>query len=620
MQGVEVYSRAASGGAVQNPRDDLASMLERINARIDELESRLAALEHRPASNSFPRPLPSSPVIAPSHPLALSQARVPGAVAAIGKLFLGIAGGYLLRHLAESGTLPQIAMIVLAILYAAGWLVWSTRMPSEATFASAASAATAALIFFPMLSEVTARFKLLPDAVSASLLTAFALLALALAWKRNLTAVVWISTFFSAATALVLLVATGDPAPFTFALLVVALCSEYAGLHDRWRRLRPVVAVLADCAILVLTIIYSGQAQLPPEYKPINAAVLLTLTCGLFAMYGTSIAISTLLRRQTIGIFEMGQTVLAFALAIYNALRITHDAAAPEIGALCLLLAAMCYLVMLTRFDSPAQARNYHVFATWGAALLVTGSLFLLQPAIVGLCLSIVAVAATFSGIRPVRWTLSFHGLVYLGLAGYFSGLWSFATGALAGALSAPSTLTLWTTIVAAVLCCSAAWSKADSEAPRLQTALRLLFSSATIYAGAALAIAGMVWITSGGLAPTAPRMAVIRTLVLCATILTLSFLGARRNHAELIWIAYTTIALCAVKLLYEDLRYGTAGSIALSLSLYGIIWLLAPRLLRGRETPKKEGEEALAQVSEMSESEAVKAGRVKELELRAKY
>ena len=596
---------------MQNPRDDLASVLERINARIDKLESRLAALEQRPATNSLPRPLPSSAVIAPSHPLALSQARAPGAVAAIGKLFLGIAGGYLLRHLAESGALPQIAMIVLAILYAAGWLVWSTRMPSEATFASAASAATAALIFFPMLSEVTARFKLLPDAVSAALLTAFALLALALAWKRNLTAVVWISTFFSAATALVLLVATGDPAPFTFALLVLALCSEYAGLHDRWRSLRPAVALFADCAIMVLTIIYSGQAQLPPEYKPINAAVLLTLTSGLFAIYGTSIAISTLLFRQTIGIFEIGQTVLAFALAIYNGLRITHDAAAPEISGLCLLLAAACYFVVLVRFVSPTQTRNYHVFATWGAALLVTGNLLLFQPATLGLCLSIVAVAATFSGIRLARWTLSFHGLVYLGLAGYFSGLWSFSAGALAGTLSAPSTLALWTTIVAAVLCCAAVWSKADSEAPQLQKTLRLLFSSSAIYVAAALTVTAIVWITSGGLASSAPKVVVIRTLVLCAVILALSFLGARRNHAELIWISYATIALCAVKLLYEDLRYGTAGSIAISLSLYGIIWLLVPRLLRSRETAKEEKVTPM-QVSEMSEGKTAKVGSVR--------
>lgn len=601
---------------MQNPRDDLASVLERINARIDELESRLAALEQRPASHSLPRALPSSPVIAPSHPLALSQARAPGAVAAIGRLFLGIAGGYVLRALAESGALPLIAMVVLAILYAAGWLVWATRMPSEAKFASAASATTAVLIFSPMLWEVTARFKLLPDALSATVLTAFALLALALAWKRNLTAVVWISTFFSAVTTLVLLVATGDPAPFVFVLLFLALCSEYAGLHDRWRSLRPVVALLADCAILVLTIIYSGQAQLPPEYKPISAAVLLALTSGLFAIYGTSIVISTLVRRQAIGIFDIGQTVIAFALAIYNALRITRNAAAPEIGGLCLLLAAMCYLVMLARFDSSAQTRNYHVFATWAVALLVTGTLLLFQRATTGLCLGLAAVTATFFGIRLARWTLSFHGLAYLGLAGYFSGLWSFATAALAGTLPMPSGWSLWTTLIATILCCAAAWSKSGNEISQRQKALRLLFSSSAIYAVAALAVMGIVWITSGSFSLPSSRLAVIRTLILCAVILALSLVGAKRNHAELIWIAYVIIALCALKLLYEDLRYGTAGSIAISLSLYGIIWILAPRLLRGRETSK----ENKAANSETFTGEPAKAGSVKELELRAKY
>jgi hypothetical protein len=60
-----------------------------------------------------------------------------------------------------------------------------------------------------------------------------------------------------------------------------------------------------------------------------------------------------------------------------------------------------------------------------------------------------------------------------------------------------------------------------------------------------------------------------------------LSFSGAKWHRAELIWIAYAAIAFCTLKLLFEDLRYGTTASLATSLFFYGTIWVLVPRLVR---------------------------------------
>jgi hypothetical protein len=45
-----------------------------------------------------------------------------------------------------------------------------------------------------------------------------------------------------------------------------------------------------------------------------------------------------------------------------------------------------------------------------------------------------------------------------------------------------------------------------------------------------------------------------------------------------LTWLAYALIALCTVKLLFQDLREGSAGTIAFSLFCYGMVWLLVPR------------------------------------------
>jgi hypothetical protein len=216
---------------VENPRDDLASVLEQITARLEKLESRVSSLEQHPQPV---RPLSPSPTLVQAHPLTeLSPVRVPGAGTAMGKLFLGIAGGYVLRALAESGALSQLATVLLALLYAAAWLVWAARMSSDARLASTAYAATAALIFSPMLWEVTLRFKVFPNTTSAAVLAAFVALASALAWKRSLISVAWVASFFPAVVALMLLVASRDPAPFAAALLAMAALTEYAGTHDR---------------------------------------------------------------------------------------------------------------------------------------------------------------------------------------------------------------------------------------------------------------------------------------------------------------------------------------------------------------------------------------------------
>src|ERR1041385_5476531 len=95
--------------------DEFVSVVDRMTARLDELESRVAALEHAeaaPAQNS------AGAASAPdTHPLA----QVPGSsnlMPVIGKIFLGIAGAYVLRALAESGAIPMWAVAGVAMMYA----------------------------------------------------------------------------------------------------------------------------------------------------------------------------------------------------------------------------------------------------------------------------------------------------------------------------------------------------------------------------------------------------------------------------------------------------------------------------------------------------------------------
>src|ERR1700690_3279385 len=145
--------------------DDLLDALARLDARLENLERRVSALDHLSV------PVPSLPVqqAVPANgvPTAaeLAPAQAGGIFPVVGKAMLGIAGAYVLRAVAESGSFPKLAVVVLALAYAGAWLVWAAR--TGARFASAAFAVTAALILAPMLGELTLRFQVLPASATA---------------------------------------------------------------------------------------------------------------------------------------------------------------------------------------------------------------------------------------------------------------------------------------------------------------------------------------------------------------------------------------------------------------------------------------------------------------------
>ncbi len=552
--------------------------LERLLARMEEFEKRLSALEQREAGAApLPRPLVSAPV-AP-HPLEqLSLGRPAGTMPAIGKVFLGIAGAYLLRALNESGALPQLAIVLVALAYAGMWLVWAARAYSRSAFASSAYATAAALILAPMLWELTMRFKVLTPPMTAGLLVAFVVAASGLAWKRSLASVVWLPAAFAAAVALGLLVQTRDPLPFALALLGIALVTEASACRERWLSLRPVVAMAADAAILILIVLYTSPQGPSPEYKAASTAALVALMAGLVVIYAAGVLVRTVALRRRITIFEIIQIVMAFLLAWPGMLRATHYAAAPEVGIVSLLAAVGCYFLAFAMFDKAARPREYHVFACWAAGFVLAGSFLCFPPAARALWLGVAAVAATFAGARRQRFTLSFHGALYLSAAAVVSGLLEHIARLLTGRSPVEAGWVVWLTAALTLACYAIARRPLGGPgAQRLDRALRLIFAALAAYTVAAIAVAAIRLVQPLGGA----KLAAVRTLVLCMMAISLAWSGSRWGRTELIWLAYSAIAFCTLKLLLEDFQAGSAVSLAFSLFFYGMAWVLAPRLAR---------------------------------------
>ena len=564
--------------------DDLDA-LARLTARVETLERRISALEH-PSETAAPVPGdPAGPFAPPTVAAAEASpfAQAGGVFPVLGKAMLGIGGAYLLRAVAESGSFPKLAVVVLALAYAGMWLVWAARVAAKSHFASTVYATTAALILAPMLWELTLRFGVLPSSATAAVLGVFVLTAYALAWKRGLLSVVWVVNLAAVFTALALLIATHDLVPFISALLLMALASEAAAGRKHWLRIRPVVAAASDLAIWVLLYIYSRPEGIPSEYKNIAPPALLALGCILFLIYGANAVFRTARLRLRISAFEIGQTAIAFLLAAFSLLHFGASAGVLVLGACCLLFSATGYAFAYTWFDRfperfPGQ-RNYHVYATWSAALFLAGSFLCLPPPLLALCLSVAAVVATFLGVWASRLTLEFHGLAYLAAAAYASGLLDYAGRALAGTFPAAPGWIVWIAAAAAVLCYAVGGRfRVEQWNQRL---LQLLSAILAVAAVITFLVSVLVWLAAVGMTPGASQVAVIRTLITCLVALALAFSGSRWQRTELVWIAYGTLALVTAKLLFEDLQHGHPGSTAASIFLYAVALILVPRMAR---------------------------------------
>jgi hypothetical protein len=557
--------------------DELPEVLTRLTARLEALETRVALLEHPSGAPVLPAPAP--PLELPPASIYPSSIPQSGATFAIlGRAMLGMAGAYLLRAVAESGSFPKLAAVALAIAYALAWLIWAARVPIGEWFAATIYSGTSALILAPMLWELTLRFKVLSPTIAAALLAGFICTAHALAWKRNLISIVWVANLAAAIAAIALLITTHDIEPFLAALLLMAFLSEAAACRNRWLSVRPIVAFAVDFAAWTLLYIYANSDRSLIDYANLTTTALLAPAIVLFLIYGISVALRTILIGREITLFETAQAIIAFLLAAYAVLHFAPALGVPLFGTFCLALSIALYATVFV-FHGITGPRNVRVYATWSLALFLLGSFVCLPPLWLASSLGIAAILATLGSINLSRLGLAFHGLIYLCAAAFASGLLQYSAHAVAGAFPPPPEPIAWA-LAAATILCYAIGGKIESARWKSQF-FHTLSAALAVGSVATVLVSALVWLTTTVITPGAPHVAVIRTLTACALALAIAWLGPRWNRIELVWLAYTALAAVAAKLLFEDLRQGRAEFIAASIFLYAVTLILVPRLAR---------------------------------------
>lgn len=501
-------------------RDESRKLLLELYEEVHALERRVAVLEQHGVAIA-PHGLPEA---LPVPELKVSADTVP----ALGRALLAVAGAYLLRALTEMGVLPHAAGVAAGIAYAALWLWLASR--SRRDFTAALNAATAIIVLAPLLWEAVVRLHATPPWVAAVTLAAFPIAAVAFERKANTAMVSSIVAPACAWTSLVLIFGTQAMLPFTLASLAIAAACEIDGTRTRW-----MVAIAADCEVLLLVGLTGRSAGLPEGYAPVPIVAAAVLAALLAAIYVGEALHSTVLQQRPFSIFGIVQTAGAFVIGVGGVWYLTHASAAIA----CVMLAAGvgCYAIA----GRATHARNLYTYATF-AFLLTAGAIPVLAS---GWALTVIwpALAIVVFFVNPGKLG-NWHAAAFLWLAAVF------APHSFVGVV--PAAVAVYALLIRR----------------RDERSTAFLIGGAVVYS---IASALLTSVHRAGV-PTA-------SLTLCS--IGLAAAGARLRRPELVWLMFATMATAGWQLVTHDLEAESSMPLVFSLLLFGGTLVLLPKILK---------------------------------------
>ncbi|MEO8196642.1 MAG: hypothetical protein ABI689_07965 [Thermoanaerobaculia bacterium] len=503
-----------------------------------------------------------------------------------GRSLMVLGGAYLLRAMTDAGTLTPAFGVGLGLLYAVIWLALGHRagaagLPRSAVF----HGLTATAISFPLIWEATGRLAVLPAPLAAALLFAFTVAGLAVAVRHDLRLLAWATVALGLGAAIGLLFRTHAPIPLGIALLALGTSVLQATYRRQWRLLRWLGTTAVDLTLLILFLLAARHE--PPEWLSTGVAVALLL--GFAALYVALLARRTLGAEAQVGVFEVFQMVVAVAVGIGGAARLTSGTLAWALGAVVLVLAVAAYACAFRAVAPERDPRpGLLLYSSLGAVLALVALRLLLPPAAALAAVGLLAPTAAWLGISLRRRLLEAQSAFFALVLAVQSGLLRQA----ADALFAPADHE-WVRVSAAglaalavVIACrgillrrpaddSDRWVRWASNFARLVlTALLLTAIGALVCELLARALAA-----APGAGADRGALAALRTTILGLAAVVLALLARLPRLREAGWLVYPTLAVGGLKFVIDDLPNGRAGTLFVSLLVLGGALLAVSRL-----------------------------------------
>lgn len=561
--------------------DRLARKIEDLVRTVRSLDRRLATVERELGLRPGEEPPIARETTGPEEQQGgapPSRPTIPEKLGYVGRTLLVMGGGYLLRALTESRTLPTSLGLFLGVIYGLTWIALAWRAAgSGRRHSGLAHGIAGVLVGLPMVWETTVRFELLGPPGGALLLALYLLVLLVVSWHRDLRSLAWVTGVGGLAASVATMLGTRSIAPFAAVLVLLGIGSLWVAWHRGWVALPWFTAVGADLGVALLTF---GLVAEQAGASPLTA---LPVQLALALLYLGSFALAALLDRRPVGLFALFQSGLALAFGLGGALLTvrTNTTLATLLGVLAGLLALVAYGLAFQGVER-SRRTTFHYLATLGMVLLLMGTGLLLPgPARVW---ALLAIGSAVTGWWFDRLSLGLHSGLFVVAAAAASGL--FVDGALTFVAPAHQP---WPelggdailAVGSAILCLSIPEPKSPYRGPfRGGYRIPLLFVAAWGVGTLLLLLGSHVSGARPGPEVDPGAVAVLRTAVLGLVAVVLAA-GSRFRLLEASrWLVYPALLAGALKLLLEDFVQGRPGTLFLSLLLYGTALILAPRLI----------------------------------------
>jgi hypothetical protein len=566
--------------------------LARLEEQVARLTARIDVLERGQVGDGAPTMASPAPAADPAAvPIpSLSEAfSVTRALFLLGRSILILAGGFLLRALSESGTVPPPVGFGLGLAYSLGLILvahWFAGRDDR--LGSGVLGLTAAVLAYPFLTESITKLALVSPLVGGLSLALVTTAGLWTAWSRGLRFLAWVFGLAS----LLALVGLGFTAgaPELFALLLLPLCvaSAILAYSRRWHIMRWPVGITTNFVFLRLTYMATTAEGLGSGVNRVSAPQMLALDLALLLVYLGIFSYRALVQGKGVKVFDVAQSAFVLAVGFGGAVHIASVTGhgVGGLGWMALLAAVAGYSVAFTVVRTRlGRGRGFFYFASLALVFLVLGSRVVASGPWLAWCLVGLGLMMAILGSRFDRVTLRIHSIIYLLLASLQSGMMAAAVDAFAGSAGSvwrPMTV-VGATNLAMIL---ASYTVFVTRQGRDQD-LRSRRSPSVFLAVLALLGVGNVVIVALTRMLSAPPpdaapaiVAVIRTAVLSLTVVGLALVARREKFREMVWLVYPLLALGCLKLLLEDLHQGSPLTLFVAFGFFGTALIMAPRLV----------------------------------------